>query len=258
MIEQKIRTYEKHPYDGIAPEFPICKKSPWERLQIWNGLIPDVTVRYESLDIPKNIVSDTLREIPRLSQLYRKKTGREGLSKENVIWLRHICHGELFQIGSLQYQLFRMVYLDEEGCGDAYMQFDCSVKARLPQGTPVINVHIPTGTDLSKEAVAESLALAKAFFQMRFPDAKAFVCYSWLLYPGMLELLPAYSNIAAFASNFQIIGQVSDPYGSDAVKRIYGRRYPRKAWYPKETQLQRNAIGNFSKLGMGCGLIEIS
>lgn len=247
-------------YDGTLPDFPICKMTPARRLAVWEILVPLVAERYEAAGIPPHIIRDTLEEVSRLAEDYRCKTGSAGLSKENVIWLRHIYHGELFRIGSLQYQIFHMIYLDEEGCGEHYMHFAQEEKERLPQGTPVVNVHVPSGADLSAAAVEKSLEDAKLFFQQFLPDfkPKAFLCYSWLLYPQMLELLPKESRIASFAARFRIIGQVSDPYGSGAVKRIYGRRYARKAEYPQDTQLQKNAIGHFSKLGMGCGLIEIT
>lgn len=247
-------------YAGIIPDFPICKRSPMERLIIWCCVLPEVAAKYASAGVPQSIIDDTLQEVFRLSGYYRKQTGRDGLSKESVIWLRHIYNAQLFQIGPLQYQLFRMVYLDKEGCGEAYMQFSQEEKKGLPPGSPVFNLHIPSGTDLSEAAVEASLSGARRFFASYYPDfdSKAIVCYSWLLYPGMRELLPQGSRIVAFAARFRVIGAVSDPYGSDAVRRIYGRRYPRKSAYPQDTQLQRNALFNFEKLGMGCGVIEIT
>lgn len=247
-------------YEGAPKDFPICKRTPLERLVIWCCIIPGVIQKYEAAGVSKSIIRDTLLEVKHLSEKYREKTGKEGLSKDNVIWLRHICCGQLFQIGSLQFQMFRMCYLDKEGCGQAYMDFSPDEKKRLPPGSPVINLHIPSGADLSVAAVESSICRAKDFFAVHYPEfsGKTFVCYSWLLYPGMLELLPPGSRIGTFASRFRVIGAVSDPYGSDAVNRIYGRRYRRKSDYPQNTQLQRSALGNFSKLGMGCGVIEFT
>ena len=121
-----------------------------------------------------------------------------------------------------------MVYLDEEGCGQAYMTFASEQKAHLPQGTPVINLHIPKDANLSPATVADALDQAMAFFPQVFPEhrAKAFLCYSWLLYPGLQALLPKESNILQFAARFQIIGQARDP--AESIRRIYGKRFPRK------------------------------
>ena len=247
-------------YEGELCDLPICKRKPEERLVIWCCLVPRIVEKYRKADTPNTIIMQMLWEITRLAAEYEKRTGKIGLSKENVIWLRHIYHANIFTFGSLQFQRFNMVYLDEEGCGEEYMTFSRMQKEKIPPGSPVINVHIPTGTDLSPSAVENSFAEAEKFFVLKESSCcpLAFTCYSWLLYPGMQELLPLDCNIRNFAARFQIIGQVSDPYGSEAVRRIYGRRYPAKRDYPTQTQLQRNAIGHFSKLGMACGIIEIT
>ena len=247
-------------YEGELCDLPICKRKPDERLVIWCCLVPVIVEKYREAGAPNTVIIQTLWEISRLAAEYEKRTGKIGLSKENVIWLRHIYHANIFAFGSLQFQPFKMVYLDEDGCGEEYMTFSQKQKEKIPPGSPVINVHIPTGADLSPGAVERSFVEAEEFFLSKDPSCSplAFLCYSWLLYPGMQELLPLGCNIRNFAARFQIIGQVSDPYGSDAVRRIYGRRYPAKREYPTQTQLQRNALGHFSKLGMACGIIEIT
>ena len=247
-------------YHGDAPDFPICAKAPLERLVIWCCCVPAVVSGYQALGIEDEVIQSTLWDITRRMLEYRSRFGKPGLSKTDVIWLRHIYNCELFQIGTLQYQLFHMVYLDAEGCGEDYMCFSSEQKQKLPAGSPVINIHIPAGADISDGAVEDSIEAAKGFFLRHYPDfrPRAFICYSWLLYPPMRMLLPPDSRISAFADRFQIIGQVRDPYGSDAVKRIYGKRYPKKALYPTDTSLRKNAVGNFSKLGMACGVIEIT
>lgn len=247
-------------YAGEPHTFPICNRTPMERLVIWHCLLPEVQKAYQKLGCSEKIILDTLAEIPRLSEIYHQKTGKIGLSKENVIWLRHIYHAQLVQIGPLQYQKFHMVYLDKEGCGEDYMSFLRIQKEKLPQGAPVWNIHVPQNADLTAVSVRNSIDSAKRILPAYFPNhhARAFVCYSWLLYPDMRGLLPKSSHIRAFASEFEIIASVKDPFGSDAVRRIYGKRYPRKDAYPQRTSLQRNALGRFSKLGMACGLIEIT
>lgn len=196
----------KEAYAGELPDYPICKRSPLERL---------------------------------------------------VIWFRHLEHGVLFKLGTLQFQLFRMVYLDEAGCGEAYMSFSEEQKQRLPPESPVLNVHVQAGADLTGEAVANSFRRADVFFQTYFPEHKArvFLCYSWLLYPDLRALLPPESRIAQFAQNFTIISQVPDP--EEALERIYGKRRPRKADCLQETSLQRAALNRRDCLGYACGILEI-
>ena len=256
----KIRNAVEHAYAEENGIYPICQKSPLERLVILCVGAIHYREQYREKRIPEQIIQDTLQEIERLARIYYRKVKRLGLSKEQVIWLRHIHHTQLFQIGSLQYQQFRMVYLDEEGIGEPYMFFAEEQKRILPPETPVWNIHIPTEADLSHSAVSDSLRNAKEVLKECFPqfEARAFLCYSWLLYPPMQELLPKQSNILDFASRFKLIGQIKDPYGSDAVRRIYGKRWRRKSDFPQKTALQRNAVGHFSKLGLACGIIEIT
>ncbi len=136
------------------------------------------------------------------------------------------------------------------------MTFASEQKAHLPQGTPVINLHIPKDANLSPATVADALDQAMAFFPQVFPEhrAKAFLCYSWLLYPGLQALLPKESNILQFAARFQIIdrpGTRPSPYDGSTESV-----FPEKENYPQDTQLQRQALGRFSFLGEACGILR--
>lgn len=243
-------------YGGTVPDFPICALRPLERLVTWCCHLTQVR-RNQRHGIPEAILKTTWRDITLRTALYMEKTGRPGLSKEDVIWLRHLDSGSLFCLGSLQFQLFHMVYLDREGCGEDYMTFSPDQKRRLPPGTPVLNVHIPKGADLTPAAVDASFRQAETFFAQYVPEhkARAFLCCSWLLYPGLQTLLPPESHILQFAARFRVIGQAKDP--TEAIRRIYGRRYRRKQDYPQNTSLQRNALGRFSSLGEGFGILEM-
>ena len=66
---------------------------------------------------------------------------------------------------------------------------------------------------MSSEAVETSINAAKDFFATVFPEIKfkAFLCYSWLLYPPMVNRLPKESNIRQFADRFTIIGTCGEP-----------------------------------------------
>ena len=68
------------------------------------------------------MILDTCSDIALRAKLYEAKTGKPGLSKDDVIWFRHIHHASIFRLGPLQFQRFEMVYLDEEGCGQAFIR----------------------------------------------------------------------------------------------------------------------------------------
>ena len=196
---------------------------------------------------------DTVSDIALRAGLYEARTGKPGLAKADAIWFRHIHNAVIFRLGSLQFQLFEMIYLDQEGCGEAYMTFAQEQKARLPQGTPVLNLHIPKGADLSPAAVEQALDQAMEFFPQVFPEhrARAFLYYSWLLYPGLRELLPAGSNILQFAARFRVIGQTQDP--AESIRRIYGKRFPRRGIIPKIRSCSVRRWGGFPASGRPAG-----
>jgi hypothetical protein len=77
----------------------------------------------------------------------------------------------------------------------------------FPEGTTVINVHIPrTGTRLDHAEVEKAYKMARKFFADAFPAGPAiFNCSSWLLYPWNLEVLSPSSNLRAFIGDYEIV-----------------------------------------------------
>ena len=55
------------------------------------------------------MILDTFSDVNLRAALYEAKTGKPGLSKDDVIWFRHIHGASIFRLGSLQFQLFEMV-----------------------------------------------------------------------------------------------------------------------------------------------------
>lgn len=74
----------------------------------------------------------------------------------------------------------------------------------LRPGDPVLSVHIPKKTDLSPEAIArdfsQGLALARRYVPDRAP--KCLFCSSWLLDPGLEDILGPEAKIPAFGRMF--------------------------------------------------------
>lgn len=82
----------------------------------------------------------------------------------------------------------------------------------LSPGDPVISIHIPPIGSLSPQLIDETIEEAKNFFQTYYPDYhyKAFVCYSWLMDPQLVDLLGEGANISKFCNRFQKITAKSD------------------------------------------------
>ena len=135
------------------------------------------------------------------------------------------------------------------------MVFAKEQKEALPSGTPVLNCHIQHGADLSRKSVSESLKSASTFFLEYFPTAKyqAFLCYSWLLYPPMLQHLSEESNIRQFAEQFTIIGSCGDP--EQAIENLLGN--VNDCVLNEATSLQKMAAEHRERFGFACGIIPI-
>ena len=215
----------------------------------WNGNI------YKAIGVTDEIILDTFSDVSLRANLYYKQHGKIGISKDDVVWFRHIMNVHIFKIGVLQYQTFNMVYLDEETIGEPYMVFTQEQKRTLPNGSPVINCHIQKGANISDSLVKKSFDQAKVFFKDHFPSTeyKAFLCYSWLLYPPMLNMLPKDSNIKQFAKHFSIIGACND--SEQAKENLFD--YGKHNLPCKPTALQRIAKEHKELLGYGCGVIML-
>ena len=254
--EKLVDELAKTAYQADDFDFPLCRRMPLTRLAVITSLLIRKYDEYREKGISDRIIFDTFADVSLRANLYYGRTGKAGVSKEDVIWFRHIMNAAIFKIGSLQFQPFQMVYLDEETVGESYMNFTKEQKKTLPAGSPVLNCHIHQGTDLSPESVDFSFRMAKDFFAEYFPKERyqAFLCYSWLLYPPMLKRLPDDSNIKRFADRFSIIGECSD---SEQAREFLFHDGTRQEISGKATSLQKLALEHPKKLGFACGIIMI-
>ena len=123
----------------------------------------------------------------------------------------------------------------------------------IEAGEPIINIHIPEGEALSRTACGESLKRAHEWFGAK----QKFICYSWLLYPGLNEILAAESNIIHFQNRFHLIK--TDYQEREAEKRIFGWIAENITAYPDHTRLQKRArqyLLSGRALGKGWGLLK--
>ena len=240
-------------YSGENFDYFLCRRMPLTRLAVVTQLVVEKYHDYKKLGASDSVIFDTFRDVSLRAGLYRQRTGKPGLSKEDVIWFRHIMNGEIFKLGALQFQPFQMIYLDEETLGEPYMTFSREQKAALPPGAPVLNCHIQQGADLRDEAVEGSLRAAEAFFREHGSRVsyRAFLCYSWMLYPPMTARLSRDSNIRRFAERFRIIGACPDR--DQAMETLF----PGKNKSRRQTSLQRMAAEHPEYFGYACGVIPL-
>lgn len=248
IYEDEIHLIAETAYTGEDFDFALTKQTPEICLIVVVYLLQQKYDEYKDRGVPDNIIFDTFRDVTLRANLYYSKYGEVGITKDDVIWFRHIMNINIFKIGALQYQPFEMIYLDEATIGEPYMNFSESQKMLLPAKSPVINCHIQRGANLNNEAVGVSLKAAKEFFATLFPEIqyKAFLCYTWLLYPPMINCLSEKSNIRQFANRFTIIGTCDDL--EQAMDNLQDN---------KETMLTKIAKENRSLFGFACGIIDL-
>ena len=252
---RQIASIAETAYRSNDFDFPLCKRMPLTRLAVVVYLLSQKYAEYKAIGTTDEIILDTFSDVSLRANLYYKQHGKIGISKDDVIWFRHIMNVHIFKIGVLQYQTFNMIYLDEETIGEPYMVFTQEQKLVLPNGSSVINCHIQKGANISATLVNESIDQAKVFFKDCFPsiEYKAFLCYSWLLYPPMLNMLSDNSNIKQFAKCFSIIGECNDSEQAKENLFDYGKHNPPC----KPTTLQRMGKEDNTILGYGCGVIML-
>ena len=129
-------------------------------------------------------------------------------------WFAGFFKLERFALGRLQFELMA---LKKEGAYRSQV---------FPEGTTVINVHIPrTGTRLDHDEVENAYRMARKFFADAFPKGPAiFNCSSWLLYPWNLEILSPTSNLRAFIQDYEIV-RSGDYEDYSALWRLFDCNY---------------------------------
>lgn len=213
-----------------------------ERLAIFMGLLPGLAQSYQAEAWPDDILRATLSDLWLRLQLFREKEGAWGLTADDGQWLLRHFTGHLFKLGVLQFERttweFQVPYYD----------LTCQNEP-IKSGTPILSVHIMEGEDLAPGKLDAAFSWAEAFFPKYFPQEafQAFACYSWLLYPKLLEQLGPRSRIRALGTYFEVVGVSQDP--SMAKERLLLAAPAGKAG----SSLQRLAKKKPEIMGVGLG-----
>ncbi|MDG0814548.1 acyltransferase domain-containing protein [Cohnella rhizosphaerae] len=203
----------------------------------------DVHDEYRLRDIPDEVHTDTFSDIRIWSEVCKTTYGEYGIEESG--WLQGHVRLALFRLGRLQFQ---PIALDRD------LIFG---ERKFAKGGLVLNVHIPVGGPLDPQAALASFARARAFFRGVPP---IFVCHSWLLYPGLDQVLESDSNIMQFQRLFEIYEV--DETSRQAEERIFGigAVTDDPAAYEARTGLQRRAkayLASGGKLGAGRGIYTV-
>lgn len=147
--------------------------------------------------INEDIIIDTLRDFVTWTNTWTKLKGELYLGE--LIWLNRHVDMKLFRLGRLQFCMSTAEHsVPEKG---------------LREGDNVIEIHIPEGEALTKEACVESIERAKVFLAKYFPDFdyKCFLTHTWLLDDTLSQFLKPESNILKFQTLFEEVYRNESP-----------------------------------------------
>ncbi|MDE8071083.1 acyltransferase domain-containing protein [Erysipelothrix rhusiopathiae] len=252
-----LETCEK-PYTGEKNALPILKLNPQERLMRTLYMLPELKEQYIQRGIDDAIFNASIQDLNYRIERYHKSNDHYGLSDSDVIWLRFMFRFEMFELGSLRYQIFPFSYAEIERSGHDTMHLPQQQKHRFPENTMMLNIHIKRDANLSPQAIDASLKQAHDFFTKTFPEHhfKAFITRTWLIHRGIMALIgDPNSHIVQFGNRFEVIASSHNRY--QALERIYGTTDMYEiSRMNKTTQLQRDAYKHPEMLGVACGIIE--
>lgn len=220
-MQDKDRIYalaEKMNEDGDAVMLAVC---------ILLGI--DAEALYRERGIAEEVYWASMRDITIWTKTCMKMRGHVGLYEYG--WILSFLTAGIVRLHRLEFHIIS--FMDNK----TWSKAGVTVKG----GDPVINIHIPEDGPLKPDDVIESFRRAYRYFHCT--GTQAFVCHSWLLYPGNYEFLSGTSNIRKFMDNFDIITRDDSKYCGD-LWRVFGPcpNYRDTKLFPHDTELQRGMI----------------
>lgn len=247
---------DNEPYEMGYLENPMLDLNAEERMLESLAQLLHLKRTYMDKGIPLLHLYESIFDLSYRVERYYKNHGMYGLSDRDIRWLTSLYRAKIFDVGSLRFEISNFSYEEIERSGHQYMPLSNRWKDRLPEGTPIITIHILKDTDFRPEKVNESFEQAIEFFEKYFPEHnyKAFVCRTWLLYEPTQDLLGEDSNIVSFSRRFEIIAENENK--KQALERIYGTSdLDEIEQMDKNSSLQKIAYRNLEKIGESAGII---
>jgi len=120
-------------------------------------------------------------------------------------------------------------------------------------GAPMLEMHIPSGGQMTPEACRASMQGALDFFPRCFPDRpfRGFLCTSWIFSPNLEEILPADSNMVKWVKEVYLFPTSSGK--RSGMNFVFGKNEIDLATAPRDTSLRRAILDHFVKGGELCG-----
>ena len=74
-------------------------------LLVTMAMVPRVRAVHQSLGVPEEVTRETCSQVSSVAGVYRRMTGRLGITLNTVYWMRHYIAGRLFRLGRFEYML---------------------------------------------------------------------------------------------------------------------------------------------------------
>lgn len=250
---------EETPYVRDYLKNPLLSLDAHERMMETIAQLIKLQKMYDEKSIPLSHLYNSIYDLSYRIERYYSQHGIYGLSERDVRWLTPIFQLDIFDIGVLRFQLSNFSYQEIERSGHEYMALSSEWKQAIPEGSPIITIHIMKNAKITPEKVTASFKQAVHFFEQYFPihDYELFVCRTWLLYEPIQKLLGEKSNITDFAKRLTIIARNNN--SKQALERIYGTSNIEdiKAM-EKTSSLQKKVYNNLDLVGEAAGIIRKS
>lgn len=210
-------------------------------LFVFVAALPYVRAHHRERGIPEDVSRRTLADLGRHVSVHHRRAGGPGLLFP--WWIALHFHGELFQLGRLQFQ--RAVLGQRTGRAVA------AAGLGPGPGAPCLSLHI---TDfrgpLTPSACDRSLTLARAFFGRHYPGEHhaTAICRSWLLDPQLRRYLAADSNIIRFQDRFALVSEETTPDDGAPVGFVFGDPDLPVEGLPRRSSVER-AVGDHLRAG---------
>lgn len=250
------QTKFKNPYHLDYLKNPLLDLKPDERVTESLAQLIPLKAYYTFKEIPLAYLYESIYDLNYRVERYYKAHGYYGLSDRDIRWLSPLYRADIFDLGSLRFEISHFSYEEIERTDYQFMPLSEKWKQRFPEGTPIITIHILKDTDFRPEKVDESFSQARKFFKRHFREHnyEVFVCRTWLLYKPTQKILGEGSNIVSFAKRFKIIAENRNT--KQALDRIYETNDLKVIEkMEKKSSLANIAYQNLDKLGVAAGII---
>ncbi len=199
---------------------------------------------YKGLGISRQVYLDSMEAFNLFVNEHMQSYGYYGFDRDH--WIYRQLSAKIFRLGELEYELLTL------------SENSLPIGKALG-GSPVLSVHIPSSSLLTRDALDTSYGMAKEFFFKHFPDYNymCVYCATWLLSPVLKQFLKEGSHILEFQSDYEIVHVNKET--NNGLKWIYKKEYDDFTQLPEDTSLMRNIKKHLlagGKIGAATGYVR--